>query len=353
MALNNLGNIVYELGDLAAAQRLYEESLALRESIGDRGGMADSLNNLGMLATARGESGTRPASASTRDRDQDRDGRAVYSAPTWNNLRRGHPRGRRWTGAREHNERALALGREAGNTRRVAHSLHNIGLAHRCRGDDAAAKALYEASLELFREVGEQSGVAAVLHSLGRVAARHGAMDQAAQHYAGALELHRRVLDRRGLVRCLLGAALLAEGGGDHDAFARLHGAARTIAATWCHSSRRWSGTTSRARKRGRDRCSGPPGMMPAVAIGVAHPRAGDRHGGQRAGGERLRRVDAEPSRARGVAADGAGPLQPGDRRRALHRRPHGQDSRHEIFTKLDVASRSAAVAWAHRHEMA
>ncbi len=166
-------------------------------------------------------------------------GEPLYSAPTWNNL--GDVAILEGDGdrARGHNERALALGREAGTTRRVAHSLHNIGLAHRCRGDDAAAKALYEASLELFREVGEQSGVAAVLHSLGRVAARHGAMDQAAQHYAGALELHRRVLDRRGLVRCLLGAALLAEAAAitmpSPDSTARRG----RSAATWCHSSRR------------------------------------------------------------------------------------------------------------------
>src|SRR5690606_33955883 len=55
LATNNLGNLVYELGDVARAQERYEASLALRPELGDLGGMADCLNNLGMLATARGD----------------------------------------------------------------------------------------------------------------------------------------------------------------------------------------------------------------------------------------------------------------------------------------------------------
>ncbi len=55
LALNNLGNLQYELGQLDRAERAYTESKALREAARDEVGVADILNNLGMLATARGD----------------------------------------------------------------------------------------------------------------------------------------------------------------------------------------------------------------------------------------------------------------------------------------------------------
>ncbi|MDP9370339.1 MAG: tetratricopeptide repeat protein, partial [Chloroflexota bacterium] len=53
-ALNNLGNVLLDLDDPAAAGR-YAASLTIRREIGDRTGIADTLNNLGLLVLARGE----------------------------------------------------------------------------------------------------------------------------------------------------------------------------------------------------------------------------------------------------------------------------------------------------------
>ena len=49
-SLNNLGNVAHEQGDFASARTLYEESLAIRRELGDRRGIANSLNNLGNVA---------------------------------------------------------------------------------------------------------------------------------------------------------------------------------------------------------------------------------------------------------------------------------------------------------------
>jgi tetratricopeptide (TPR) repeat protein len=46
-SLNNLGLIAETRGDLAEAERLYRESLAIKREIGDRGGEAGSLIGLG------------------------------------------------------------------------------------------------------------------------------------------------------------------------------------------------------------------------------------------------------------------------------------------------------------------
>lgn len=354
LAINNLGNLVYEMGDLPRAQELYEESLALRTQLGDRCGMADSLNNLGMLATARGDLATGRERLKACIALRTDMGQPESTAPTHNNLGDIAILEGNGAVARECNERALALGREQGNTRRVAHSLHNIGLAHRCSGDDEAAAALFEESLAMFREVDEKSGIAAALHNLGRVVARKGAIDQAAVHYGRALELYRQGLDRRGLVRCLDAVALIAEAGGDAEAFARLHGVATVMRGALQPLQPpvdRDDVLGAECRVRGR---LGEAAYEAASAAGSAMTRD--------------QAIDAALAVLSTPAAGHA--LLSRREREVLQLIAQGRSNQEiadalfisirtvkahvtNIFVKIDVSSRAAAAAWAHRHEMA
>ena len=54
-SLGNLGNLSYERGDLAEAERLMGESLAIEREIGDRGGDAPALSEEQVLARMKGE----------------------------------------------------------------------------------------------------------------------------------------------------------------------------------------------------------------------------------------------------------------------------------------------------------
>ena len=54
ISLGNLGNIAEKRGDLAEAERLYQESLAIKREIGDRRGEASSLIGLGRIASYNG-----------------------------------------------------------------------------------------------------------------------------------------------------------------------------------------------------------------------------------------------------------------------------------------------------------
>ena len=54
-SLNNLGNIAKTRGDLAEAERLHRESLAIKREIGDRQGEATSLKDLGELMLEKGD----------------------------------------------------------------------------------------------------------------------------------------------------------------------------------------------------------------------------------------------------------------------------------------------------------
>src|ERR1019366_7073761 len=54
-ALNGAGALAYMQGDYVAARSLYEDSLAIRQELGDRRGVAGSLNNLGIVASHQGD----------------------------------------------------------------------------------------------------------------------------------------------------------------------------------------------------------------------------------------------------------------------------------------------------------
>jgi predicted ATPase/DNA-binding CsgD family transcriptional regulator/Flp pilus assembly protein TadD len=354
VALNNLGNLVYELGDIERAEQLYQGSIALYRQTEDQRGVANILNNLGMLSTARGNLDRArellESSLALRETLDDPQG----LAPTMNNLGDvGITEGDADT-ARRWNEQALAIGRELGNTRRIAHSLHNLGLAQRCSGDETAATALFQHSLQLFQDVGDRSGVAIVLHSLGRVAARQGKRGEATSHYSRALALHRRVLDRRGLVVCLEGVALLAESGGRAEPCVQLLSAAVVI--------------------RGQMLPLQPPMDRKDAHDALARARS---HLGE-AGFDSAWMSGSTYSRDRAIDLAMAQLATPASAASSLTRRErevlelmargHSNQTIADtlfisvrtvkahatnIFTKLDLPSRAAAIAYAHRNELA
>lgn len=128
-ALNLLGILCYDQGDIAAAQVWFERNLAFARELDDRRNVAMTLNNLGVLAV---------------DLDDYDTGLARY-------------------------EEALAAFRELGDKRSVGVLLANLGALASTRGDHAAARAQYGESLALKRELGNKRNIAATLNELGMV----------------------------------------------------------------------------------------------------------------------------------------------------------------------------------------
>ena len=178
-ALNAAGFFAGKQGDYGMARRFHEESLAigrqltmrplsLRRStvlaispsiraitwqhaerlrracssgarIGDKVGMAASLNSLGILAYEQGD----------------------------------------YARASELHGESLLLKRELGDQQGIAASLNNLGNVAVNQGDYTRARRLHEESLALKRGVGDQQGIATSLNNLGRVA-----VEQADYHTA-------------------------------------------------------------------------------------------------------------------------------------------------------------------------
>ena len=100
-------------------------------------------------------------------------------------------------------EESLALARELGDKRAVAHSLRLLAAV--AWYDYERAKALGEESLALFRELGDKLGISAVLRFLGFHAMTYDEFEAAMAPFEESLRLARALKDERGIAWSLHG----------------------------------------------------------------------------------------------------------------------------------------------------
>ena len=166
-ALNAAAFLAFLTGDYPLAIQRHRETLAIRRALGDREGVAESLNSLGLVLRCAGE----------------RDGvDALF-------------------------EESLTISRQLGNRARQANTLNNLARATYYRGDLAAAQALHEQALTVGREAGEVWAVAICLGDLGDVLRAQGDAEAARRLYLESLEAWSALGDARGVAQCLEGFA--------------------------------------------------------------------------------------------------------------------------------------------------
>jgi predicted ATPase/transcriptional regulator with XRE-family HTH domain len=158
-ALGAAGRLALRQGDYGRAVASLEQSLVLHRELGDKWGVAKSLDGLADCAHHRGDYG-----------------RAVALL-----------------------EECLILFREAGDTDNVGWVLMNLGIYAREQGDAGRAVALYEQSLALFRELGDNNGIGWALIGLGELARDQGDCGHAAVLLEESLALFQELKDTIGI----------------------------------------------------------------------------------------------------------------------------------------------------------
>jgi non-specific serine/threonine protein kinase len=187
--LNAAGVLALVTRDLEVAADYHEQSLALRRGLGDRGGVAASLSNLGIARLRRGD----VAAAET-----------LFTE-------------------------SLEIRREIGDDWGVATSLHNLGNAAYAHRDFVRARGLYMDAVTRFHGLEARHAAANVLIDLGNTAAKQGTYDEARAHYLESLGVLRDLGDRAYLADALEGMAKLAALQGRAAFGGRLMGAAAAL----------------------------------------------------------------------------------------------------------------------------
>lgn len=173
-ALHGAATLAVQQGDHATARTLFEQSLAIKRELGDRSGMAATLNNLGVVARYQGDHAS---------------GRALH-------------------------EESLALYRELGDKWAIANVLNNLGTVARDVDDLDAARRQLEESLALRRELADLWGIANTLENLGHIALDQGDHAMARSRYIESLTIAQQLGEKRAMAFLLedFGALAAAEG---------------------------------------------------------------------------------------------------------------------------------------------
>jgi predicted ATPase/class 3 adenylate cyclase len=202
-------------GDLARAQNLYEEVLALHRAEGDTQGVAADLTGLGVIARQRGDLAT----ARLRHREALDAWRTIGDEPGTAGalLDLGLIRQLEgdYDGARSELEESLALFRRLGDRSGEAFALNYLGMLATATGNLPTAIQRFEESLRHWRVLGNQQMIASDTHNLGEAHHLSGAFDRAEVLYREALALFELLGDRRGRGFALCHLGLLALDRGD------------------------------------------------------------------------------------------------------------------------------------------
>ena len=134
----------------------HEQSLAIKQEIGDRDGKADSLTNLGNFYNRLGQ----------------------------------YPK------AIEYYEQSLAITQEIGVRNGEAISLNNLGTVYNQLGQYPKAIEYHEQSLAITQEIGVREGEAGSLNNLGNVYSNLGGYPKAIEYYLQSLVINQEIGDR-------------------------------------------------------------------------------------------------------------------------------------------------------------
>ena len=148
--LHYLGHMAFTQGHYDQAEAYTQQSLTICRDIGDNIGIADAFNNLGQIASARGD---------------------YDAALTFYN-------------------EMLSLREEFGNRQLIAECLDCLGYVAYLSRDDETAVQYYDKSLVISREMNDPHGIAWSLHNLGDIARRRGNYKEAISLYHESQTIH-------------------------------------------------------------------------------------------------------------------------------------------------------------------
>lgn len=223
------GGLERDHGNYEQALSLFQNGLALYQDLGDKWGVAATLNGLGDMAHQRvnyEEAKSRYEEALVLFKELGNQQAVSYVLNNLGNVTRDQGDYER---ASEIHEEALAIFRNLGDKRALATSLFNLGEVAQYKGDYGRAAELQNESLALKREVGDKRGITFSLANLGDIARCQGDYNRATTLYEESLVLCREIGDKRGVTFCLEGLAEVACTQADYERAARLFGAAEAL----------------------------------------------------------------------------------------------------------------------------
>jgi tetratricopeptide (TPR) repeat protein len=201
--LNNIGVVHSNQGDYAQALENYQRSLAISESLGDKTSVSLALGNIGGVLSNQGDYAQAldyyQKSLAIEEALGNKHGISILL----NNIGLVHLSQGNYAQALEHYQKSLAISEALGDKTRVYRALGGIGNIHSSQGNYAQALEHYQKSLALSEALGDKTGVSRTLNNIGNIHADQGNYAQALEHYQKSLAIEEVLGNKRGISRAL------------------------------------------------------------------------------------------------------------------------------------------------------
>ncbi|WP_293124869.1 tetratricopeptide repeat protein [Microcoleus sp. bin38.metabat.b11b12b14.051] len=213
-SLHQLAGIYANRGDVDEAIALYQQSLELKEKIGDVQGKAASLHQLAGIYANRGDVEEAIALYQQSLELKEKIGDVGGKAASLHQLAGIYANRGDVEEAIALYQQSLELKEKIGDVGGKAASLHQLAGIYANRGDVEEAIALYQQSLELKEKIGDVGGKAASLHCLAGIYAHRGDVEEAIELYQQSLELKEKIGNVQGKAAsfAMLGQLLASQG---------------------------------------------------------------------------------------------------------------------------------------------
>jgi serine phosphatase RsbU (regulator of sigma subunit)/Tfp pilus assembly protein PilF len=163
VALNNIGYVYKDKGEIKEALDYHSRSLKIDGEIGNKEGIANSLNSIGEIHHSQGQ------------------------------LKE----------ALDYFKRSLKTKEEIGDKKGVATVLNNIGFIYKDQGQLIEAMDYYRRSLKIQEEIGNKQGLANSLNSIGVIYYKQGQIKETLEYFNRSLKIQEEIGDKKGIANSL------------------------------------------------------------------------------------------------------------------------------------------------------
>lgn len=215
LAMHKLGNHYLGLGEFDSAMHHYDNCIKIREDIGDKKGLANILNNKGIIYSYTGEIKKSKENyfRSLNLRIDCNDSNGI--AGSYVNLGMlFHDLGSIDTTI-EFYQKSIKIHEDLGNEKSTANIYNNLGVVYKDKGDIVTAMDYYNKSLEISETLKDSSQIASIYSNIGLIYKIQGDFEKALKYYNKSLKLLRKIEDNRRI------SYLLQNLGGIYDGLAR------------------------------------------------------------------------------------------------------------------------------------
>jgi tetratricopeptide (TPR) repeat protein len=192
--LGRLGSNLEAIGKRARATEMLRRSVALFEEIGDRCGLADSLNRLGSVIRFEQPDEARAVLQRALETAREANDRSE-EATSFNNLAILEEVAGNLNTSLAHYKRSLDLLRDLDDRRKLASTLNNMAVLLGKRGENDEAQQAWREALSILEQLGDTSTLASTHNNIGIFLERRGDPQAAIRHYKDAIGIQEKLGD--------------------------------------------------------------------------------------------------------------------------------------------------------------